>query len=570
MESEEEMYPDVRPKRRVRRPARLQDFEVDYMGYSQRDQLQWNLPSPALDRRGFLTQEGLQQMTPFQTAHHSSGFTGNAAHPEFPQLAPDHSQRRDLGGFIHPARTPSFHQSPYLDSRFSEEIRAIREENTKLIQTQQAFQTGIKELNEARREMKELLDVARSLKADLAQVNSPASNYSEPLEKIEQEDWPDPPPWPEPYENLSRGMCNLRVEDQGLDGGQLDFAPKARVPCKPPLIPQQPNPAFDKGISPYLSTRPSQSLSHSAPAHAPLRQSAPAQAYHPLTTTQAVHSMPSPNQFMQPPSNEQVYRGPQPTIPKFIHPDPSEFARLRMALENLLPSNATELFRYQILVDHLKLEEAKLIADAYLNSPTPYSDTMSALHDKFGQPHQLALKKIASVLETPEVKRGDTVAFQKFSLQIQSLVGLLQTLGPEGEIELNCGSHVARLLSKLPPEQRADFRRHQFKQLGATHTLHDLAEWLRYESWCQGFDSQATGRSMKERQNVKADGRPGRQTVTVLHGAGESAETASSYHRESSANGGAKRKAYCAYFCIVHPEKSSFQYSMYLVNEEKL
>ncbi|KAG1926322.1 guanine nucleotide-binding protein G(I)/G(S)/G(O) subunit gamma-2 [Pimephales promelas] len=417
MESEEEMYPDVRPKRRVRRPARLQDFEVDYMGYSQRDQLQWNLPSPALDRRGFLTQEGLQQMTPFQTAHHSSGFTGNAAHPEFPQLAPDHSQRRDLGGFIHPARTPSFHQSPYLDSRFSEEIRAIREENTKLIQTQQAFQTGIKELNEARREMKELLDVARSLKADLAQVNSPASNYSEPLEKIEQEDWPDPPPWPEPYENLSRGMCNLRVEDQGLDGGQLDFAPKARVPCKPPLIPQQPNPAFDKGISPYLSTRPSQSLSHSAPAHAPLRQSAPAQAYHPLTTTQA----------------------------------------------------------------------------------------------------------------------------------IQSLVGLLQTLGPEGEIELNCGSHVARLLSKLPPEQRADFRRHQFKQLGATHTLHDLAEWLRYESWCQGFDSQATGRSMKERQNVKADGRPGRQTVTVLHGAGESAETASSYHRESSANGGAKRKAYCAY-----------------------
>jgi len=38
--------------------------------------------------------------------------------------------------------------------------------------------------------------------------------------------------------------------------------------------------------------------------------------------------------------------------------------------------------------------------------------------------------------------------------------------------------------------------------LGATHTLHDLAEWLHYESWCQGFDSQATGRNIKERENA--------------------------------------------------------------------
>lgn len=558
MESDEEMYPDVRPKRQIRRPVRLQDFEVDYMGYSHRDQHQWGLSSPALDRRAF----------PFQTAYpHSSGFSGNAAHPEFPQLAPDHSQRRDLDGLSQPARTPSSHQSPYLDSRFSEEIRAIREENTKLLQTQQAFQTGIKELNEARREMKELLEVARSLRADLAQVNSPTSNYSNPTspqadavasrsfavaahsKEMEQEDWPDPPPWPEPEENVSRGMCNLRVDEQELDNRHHNLSPEARVcrPCKPPLPPQYPAPTTDKGISPYLSTRPSQLLTHPAPAHAPVMQSAPARTYHPLAATGAVHGMPPPNQLMQPPGNEQVYRGPQPTIPKFIHPDPSEFARLRIALENLLPSNATELFKYQILVDHLKLEEAKLIADAYLNSPNPYSDTMSALHDKFGHPHQLALKKIASVLETPEVRRGDTMAFQKFSLQIQSLVGLLRTLGPEGEIELNCGSHVARLLSKLPPEQRADFRRHQFKQLGATHTLHDLAEWLRYESWCQGFDSQATGRSIKERQNLKTDGRPGRQTVTVLHGAGESRETASLYQKESSTSRGVKSKAYCAY-----------------------
>ncbi len=39
------------------------------------------------------------------------------------------------------------------------------------------------------------------------------------------------------------------------------------------------------------------------------------------------------------------------------------------------------------------------------------------------------------------MKRGD---IQKYALQVQSLIGLLKTLGPEGDIELNCGSHVAR------------------------------------------------------------------------------------------------------------------------------
>lgn len=117
------------------------------------------------------------------------------------------------------------------------------------------------------------------------------------------------------------------------------------------------------------------------------------------------------------------------------------------------------------------LKEARLIADAHLNSSTSYTDTIRALHDKFGQPQKLALKKIASILEAQEIGRGDSAAFQKFSLQIQSLVGLLKTVCPEGEIELKCGSHVARLLSKLLTEQRADFHRHQSKQPGTSHMV---------------------------------------------------------------------------------------------------
>lgn len=103
------------------------------------------------------------------------------------------------------------------------------------------------------------------------------------------------------------------------------------------------------------------------------------------------------------------------------------------------------------MVDHLQLEEAQLITDAYLNSPTPFSDTMAALNDKFGQPHQIALRRIAPVWDSPDIGQGD--AFEKFALQVPSLVGMLRTLGSEGEAELQCGSHVAHLLSKLPPEQ---------------------------------------------------------------------------------------------------------------------
>ncbi len=62
-----------------------------------------------------------------------------------------------------------------------------------------------------------------------------------------------------------------------------------------------------------------------------------------------------------------------------------------------------------------------MIADAYLNSSIPFTDTMAVLHDKFGQPHQLALRKIASVLESPDIKRGDISAFQRFAITVQSL-----------------------------------------------------------------------------------------------------------------------------------------------------
>ncbi len=48
-----------------------------------------------------------------------------------------------------------------------------------------------------------------------------------------------------------------------------------------------------------------------------------------------------------------------------MHPDPSELLAHRIA------PDGTELLKYQILVDRIKLEEAKMIADANLEFPYP-------------------------------------------------------------------------------------------------------------------------------------------------------------------------------------------------------
>lgn len=78
------------------------------------------------------------------------------------------------------------------------------------------------------------------------------------------------------------------------------------------------------------------------------------------------HRTPSQDIPYQPLSamvKEKEYHGPTPKIPLFIHRDPMEFSRLKLALTYLLPRDATELFKYQVLVDQLRSEEACLIDD---------------------------------------------------------------------------------------------------------------------------------------------------------------------------------------------------------------
>lgn len=219
---------------------------------------------------------------------------------------------------------------------------------------------------------------------------------------------------------------------------------------------------------------------------------------------------------------ERTYRGPKPSIPKFVRDDQSEFARLRIALENILPADATERFKYQVLCDHLKFEEAILIADSYSNSLYPYSDTMASLIKHYSQSHQLSLRRIAELMDEPSIRPGDVAGFRKFALRVRALVGMLEQLGEEGHIELQCGSHVMRLTRKLPQDLRATFRRYLYPRQNRAPSLMDFATWLEHELVIQeGKDKlDAIERKGEDSKNRKGkEKKAGSKPTMVLHGA---------------------------------------------------
>lgn len=89
-----------------------------------------------------------------------------------------------------------------------------------------------------------------------------------------------------------------------------------------------------------------------------------------------------------------------PSFPNFIHDDPPEFAMLKMVLFNLVSQEATEQYKYHILLDHPKLESTRCLARAYAHSLHLYTCVLTALQQRYAQPHQLVLKEISTNLES--------------------------------------------------------------------------------------------------------------------------------------------------------------------------
>ncbi|KAJ8395307.1 hypothetical protein AAFF_G00032920 [Aldrovandia affinis] len=178
---------------------------------------------------------------------------------------------------------------------------------------------------------------------------------------------------------------------------------------------------------------------------------------------------------------------------------------------------------------------------------------MASLIQTYGQPHQLSLQRIAELMEEPTIRSGDTAGFRKFALRVRALVGMLEQLGEDGRIELRCGSHVARLLRKLPQDLRATFRRYLYSRRDGVPSLMDFAEWLEYELVIQeGGDrldriGDAQGEKSKPKEGDKSK-RAARKTTTVLHGAAQdTAPHAGPAEVSAPQEALDKPKAYCPY-----------------------
>ncbi|CAI5657610.1 unnamed protein product [Oreochromis niloticus] len=550
----------ARPKRHARPPGRYADYEMEYPGYvsqahredveltHQEDKARMtSLTSP------FSYNLASPQWRRDVNLHETASCYGaqSQQHIQENRLAPQLYPERSRGEQAYDHSTPLPFVLPYThpNKQISAELEDIRQERHLIQQTQQRMSSDLVELKALRAEMRQLVEAVQTMQGPSSLqtsklMQSPLPGDAPEIE--EDDDWPAPPPWPDPVEEAplpsNPPVLNPHHKDAGVfpaikteamaippTNRFVDHPGQSLSPDPPPALRFPDNashspPPWFKPVPPRSGNFPLGGSKHPRVTYGDSKTehdcnpASPEQQFN-LSSTQPLPDRPNLGRTSI--ASETVYHGPRPTIPNFSSRDPSEFARLKMALGNLLPEDATELFKYQVLVDHLHLEEARLIADAYLNSSTPFTDTMEALNDKFGQPHQIVLRRIAAMMDSPDIRRGDVLAFERFALQIQSLVGMLRTLGPEEEVELHCGSHVTRLLSKLPPEQRAEFRHCMFQQGVRMHTLADLAGWLKYESWCQDSEGQLAAKVTKEKQWPRPEVRQGKRSITVLRGAKE-------------------------------------------------
>lgn len=101
-------------------------------------------------------------------------------------------------------------------------------------------------------------------------------------------------------------------------------------------------------------------------------------------------------------------------------------------------------------------------------------------------------------MDGPNIASGFIKAVRPFALRVRSLVGLLEQLSRKGEVEIECGSHVSRLLGKLPRDLRSSFHCYIHPQETSIPTLLDRANWLEFEIQVQEDNTSFTNSSRKE------------------------------------------------------------------------
>ncbi len=201
---------------------------------------------------------------------------------------------------------------------------------------------------------------------------------------------------------------------------------------------------------------------------------------------------------------------------------------LKKGLDSILGPHRhlTEDYKYQVLLDHLHLHAAYQVAKRYVNSPYPYTSAMQALEQRYGQPRQLIQSELRAILNAPAIRPGNAQGFEDFAAAVNTLVGMLNTMEGPSRYELQCGSHVDTLLTKLPVSYRDSFIEYCLNQhiivsgSSRTYTLPEFAEWLERKSQAIQISRQVTGQVHTEpfRREQKSLPYSKAKSATILTG----------------------------------------------------
>lgn len=190
-----------------------------------------------------------------------------------------------------------------------------------------------------------------------------------------------------------------------------------------------------------------------------------------------------------------------------------------------------------------------------MHDPKPYTSALQALQDKYGQPRQLVQSELGAILNSPPVRSGDPEAFDNFALSVQTLVGMFRSLEGENGYELRCGSHVDRLLSKLPANYHDGFVEYSINRdilktgTDQTYTLNDFSAWLQLKSQAKRISSRAALMFQDQPKPVKSQRKPQGPSSNVFYNTESQAKVTSSDPASSAKSPKAKPsvKPYCPY-----------------------
>ncbi|KAL4009372.1 hypothetical protein ACER0C_003224 [Sarotherodon galilaeus] len=327
------------------------------------------------------------------------------------------------------------------------------------------------------------------------------------------------------HAHLSVHQLSQAVDPVSLQQTSHPAAPvfQARHPANPAYLQQPPRPA-DPTYQPSRPPEPVTQPSQWAEAHRPVpnilhpealpdptgnyyvpypsgsnySSSSSAEHHNPQVATTYPAGTPLPNLMEMMVASS--YGIPKPKLVIFRSGRESDFALLKKGLDSTLGphSHLGEDYKYQVLLDHLEHPSALQVAKRYIHDRTPYTSAMRALEQRYGQPRQLVQSELSTILNCPPIRTGDSQAIEDLSLSVSSLVGLLSTMDEVAASELHCGSHVDRLLTKLPLNYRDSFIEYCITRgiirtgSSRTYNMYDFSEWLERKSQVLQLSRQAS------------------------------------------------------------------------------